>query len=121
MKHGVGRNGKKLSTALIEKMSKEYKEETSRLNSNENDDNSQTTSKNFNKLGSDQSEVKSQDEDNAPETTDTGDVSNCSVPSSASAKMTHRCPFPRCCDLVLANESDYFNHLWSVHKLGRNK
>ena len=121
MKHGVGRNGKKLSMALIEKMSKEYKEEASGLNSNQNDENLQTTSQNVHESGSDQSGVKSQDEDNVPDNTDTSDVSNRSIPSSTSAEMTHRCPFPSCCDLELANECEYFNHLWSVHKLGRNK
>ena len=72
-------------------------------------------------MSTNQLEVKRQDEDNVQHNTGTGDVSNHSLPSSASAEMTHRCPFPSCCDLELPNESEYFNHLWSVHQLGRNK
>ena len=121
IKHGVGRNGKKLSTALIEQMSKEEEGESSGLISNENDEDHDSMARNQEDGGSDKSEEEKSDENNSQNPNDPGDVSKASVPSSASTEMTHKCPFPRCCDLELANESQYFNHLWSVHKLGRNK
>ena len=76
MKHGVGRNGKKLFTALIEQMSKEDKSKPSGLISNEKDKNLDSISRNQEDSGSDQSEGKTEDENNSSNTNDTGDVSN---------------------------------------------
>ena len=36
-------------------------------------------------------------------------------------ELSHTCPFPKCNDLVLINDEAYYNHLWQMHKLGRNK
>ena len=121
MKHGVRWNGKKLSTALIEKMVEEYKGQDSGLQSNDKDKDTKNISESKENSGSEESEGKSADENNPANTIDTDGVSNMSLPSSASAEMTHKCPFPSCSDLELPNEPEYFNHLWNVHKLGCNK
>ena len=76
MKHGVRRNGKRLSTALIEQMSEEYKGQQSGLNSNEKDENANNILENKEHSGTDESEGKSADENNPPNTMDTADVSN---------------------------------------------
>ena len=71
--------------------------------------------------GSEQSEEKNVHEDTSNNAIDNAKVSKEDVSSSASTDMTHKCPFLSCCDLELPNEAEYFNHLWSVHKLGHNK
>ena len=121
MKHGVGQNGKKLSTALIEKISKEDKDDQQASVQNENDESTEVKSTNAENSGSEKSEENNAHEDTSGNAIDNAQVSKENVPSSASTDMTHKCPFPSCCNLELPNEAEYFNHLWSIHKLGHNK
>ena len=101
MKHGVGRNGKKLSTALIKKMVEEYKGQDSGLHSKEKDKNAKNISESKENSVSQESEGKSADENIPANTPNTDGVSKTSLSSSACAEMTHKCPFPSCCDLEL--------------------
>ena len=121
MKHGVGQNGKKLSNALIEKMSKEDKNDQQQSVQNESDGSTEVKSVNLENSISEKSEEKNVREDTSGNAIDNAQVSKENVSSSASTDMTHNCPFPSCCDLELPNEAEYFNHLWSVHQLGCNK
>ena len=121
MKHGVGQNGKKLSIALIEKMSKEDKDDQQESVQNESDESTEVKSTNPENSSSEKLEEKNACEDTSGNAIDNTQVSKENVSSSASTDMTHKCPFPSCCDLELPNEAKYFNHLWSVHQLGCNK
>ena len=47
MKHGVGQNGKKISNALIEKMSKEDNDDKQESVQNENDESTEVNSTNM--------------------------------------------------------------------------
>ena len=119
IKHRIGRNGKKLSTALIEQLSKEKdkniekqkeKEDIS-VNSNENEN----RKKNPDTLIHPPNNAENK-EDNS------GRKEEHATSSSASSKeMTHTCPFPSCNNIVLKNDDMYYQHLWEQHKLGRNK
>ena len=102
-------------------MVEEYKGQDSGLQPKEKDENAKNISESKENSVSQESEGKSTDENIPANTLNTDGVSNTSLPSSACVEMTHKCPFPSCCDLELSNENEYFNHLWNVHKLGRNK
>ena len=121
MKHGVGRNGKKISNALIEKMSKEDNNDKQESVQNENDESTEVNSTNMENSITEKSEEKNAHDDTSGNGIDKAKVSKEKVSSSASTEMTHKCPFPSCCDLELPNEAEYFDHLWSVHQLGHNK
>ena len=95
MKHGVGRNGKKLSTALIEKMSKEDKDDQQESVQNESDESTEVKSTNPENFSSEKSDDKNVCEDTSGNAIDNTQVSKENVSSSAWS--------------------------WSLHQLGCNK
>ena len=125
--HHISRSGKKLSSALIEQLSQESKENEEEVNQPKNkeitDDEAQKNSKDNGQNGS-----GSTAEDNSKQAHRKKDGSevvtgNSSMKETAAqpVELTHKCPFPKCNDIVLANDEAYYKHLWDVHKLGRNK
>ena len=74
-------------------MVEEYKGQDSGLQSNEKDENAKNISESKETSGTQESEGKSADENIHANTIDTDGVSNTSLPSSACAEMTHKCPF----------------------------
>ncbi|MCG8620449.1 MAG: hypothetical protein MJE68_00425, partial [Proteobacteria bacterium] len=127
-KHHIGRNGKKLSAALIEQElfsveGKGVDEEPKR--DIEDDEPSQDkdindTSKNPND-GNISASVSTDEVEDVKNAEITDNKNEHQSRETVTGDMSHKCPFPRCEDLELPNEEEYFTHLWVEHKLGRNK
>ena len=117
-KHNIGRNGKKLSTALIEK---EAGKEVDSTPQNPDEESEETEEKKDEESTSQtrEKETSSSDEDSNGGGKMKQEPKSQDPPKKSC--MTHKCPFPKCNDLELENEELYFEHLWTVHKLGRNK
>ena len=126
--HGIGRNGKRLSDALIEKLASEKKTEEESTPSQSVANNSPTKEmNNSSNIGQKdentekKSEVSNSDPDTGGSSSDSHPKENSNSKTSDVKEMTHKCPFPKCEDLKLPNEKEYYQHLWEAHKLGRNK
>ena len=109
IKHGVGRNGKKLSTALIEQLSKE-----------ETKKNEPTNSEKENSHDEEEEDLRNDEPSKTDDEHRTNGKEVCEEGKS-SKDMSHKCPFPDCNELELPNEEEYFKHLWEKHRLGRNQ
>ena len=125
--HDISRNGKKLSTALIEKFSAEQKANISAMSKkdtssakNEGKENKRGKDSNTG-LGQSSGKETTEDENANNKTAQASDDQKEKKEKSKSTDLTHTCPFPRCNDLVLDNDEAYYKHLWDEHKLGRNK
>ena len=119
IKHQIGRNGRKLSTALIEQLSNEKAKNIEKQK--EQDETSCRSDRN--KKGEKETPIPTGEmkntENDGPMSERKEDIGNRS--SGSSKEMTHTCPFPLCNNTVLKNDKIYYEHLWDKHKLGRNK
>ena len=126
--HHISRSGKKLSSALIEQLSQdkreeegnEEKEEESKSKSQQmTDDEPKDNSKDNGNNGSgSMSEDKNGRNDGSKPAQGN---SSMKATMGEAVELTHTCPFPKCNNIVLSNDEAHYKHLWDVHKLGRNK